>query len=132
MNISIQQSLSAGEELAGKDYRCCGSVTYFAVLGLCDLNEHFGGRILNIHFLHDGCAVICYDDVSDAADHHLVHAARADGGTDGFGQDLGGHDIAPLSISSSRSLSSFFQDNDWYFRHVRSNSEWKGGQFIPR
>src|SRR5438309_1356208 len=96
----------------------------FAVLGLGDLDQHLGGWVLNIHLFHYGGAVICYDDVSDAADHHLVHAARSNGRTDGFGQDLGGHDVASLSVSSSRSLGSFFQDNYWYFLgHVRLTSE---------
>src|SRR5207247_7535887 len=104
---------------------------YLAVLSLGDLNKHLGCRILNIHLLHDGCTVIRYDAVSYATDHHLVHAARADGRTDGFGQDLGAHDIAPLSILPSRSLAAFSLANDCYFRHVTSISEWKGGKCIP-
>src|SRR5439155_13389267 len=97
-----------------------------AVLGLSDLNEHLGCRILNVHFLHDGCTVIRYDDVSYAADHHLVHPAWAYCRTDGFRQDFGGHNVASLSVSSSRSLGSFSQDYDGYLlRHFRSDSEWE-------
>lgn len=55
---SIDETECLFKELSSEDYNSGGAVSNFVVLGLRELNEKFGGGVLDFHFFNDGGSVI--------------------------------------------------------------------------
>lgn len=101
VNLVPDEVASPLEQLGGQDNDGGGAVAHFSVLELGKLDEHFGGRVLDLDALEDGGAVIGDEDFSDVVHDHFVQALRAKGGLDdvGDGADCGGvvgADVDPL------------------------------------
>ena len=117
MDVGIDQVGSLLEELTGEDDGCCGSVSDLCILGLCDLDEHLGCGVLDIHLLQDGDSVVGDDDVSHGVDEHLVHSAGSEAAPDCVGDCPCCGDVVELSVLSFLPLGSFPEDDDGGVSH---------------
>src|SRR5713226_6339047 len=79
MNVLLDEVFRSLEQLSREDHGGRRAVARFLVLGLRDFDEHLRGRMLDVNLLEDRHAIVRDDDVSQAVDEHLVHAARAEG-----------------------------------------------------
>jgi len=73
VDILIEELLGLIEELTGDDDSGGGAVTDFLLLRLADLDDHVGRRVVDVHLLQDGDAVVRDDDGPAGVDEHLVH-----------------------------------------------------------
>ena len=99
VDVLLEQVLGALEELAGEDDRGRRSVPALLVLGLRDLHQHLGGRVLDVDLLEDRDAVVRDRDVAHPVDEHLVHAARTERRPHGVRDGPGRGDVVLRSRS---------------------------------
>mmetsp|Transcript_10330 Transcript_10330/g.25325 ORF Transcript_10330/g.25325 Transcript_10330/m.25325 type:complete len:346 (-) Transcript_10330:113-1150(-) len=93
-----EQVDALGEERAAEHGDGGGPVARHDVLRLGQLHQHLRRRVRHLHLVQDGGAVVGDGHVVVAADEHLVHPARAQGGADGVGQLLGGAHVAHADV----------------------------------
>jgi len=104
VDLLVQQLFGLLEKLARQNHGGGGSVADLVVLGLGDLDHHLGRRVLDVHLLEDGDAVIGYDHVAQGVHQHLVHALGTECGTHGGCHSFGGHDVRLLRLAASSPL----------------------------
>lgn len=59
----MHQFLSLSEQLTSQHSYGGGSISYFLILGLGDVDEDLGGRVINMHGAEDGGSVVGDVDV---------------------------------------------------------------------
>mmetsp|Transcript_46982 Transcript_46982/g.92750 ORF Transcript_46982/g.92750 Transcript_46982/m.92750 type:complete len:269 (-) Transcript_46982:391-1197(-) len=62
------------------DHHSRRAVSDFVVLGLGQLHQETPALVLDLHFVHNSCAIVCHGDVSVRADNNLVHPLGSQGG----------------------------------------------------
>lgn len=80
-----QESVSCSEQTsADHNNRGC-TVTSLNILSTSQVDQHLGGRVHNRHALEHGMAVVGDNGPAISSSNHLIHATRAEGGSDGIG-----------------------------------------------
>ena len=122
VHVGVDQVGGLLEELSGEDDGGGGAVPDLGVLGLGDLDEHLGGRVLDVHLLEDGHAVVGDDDVSHGVHEHLVHAPGPEAAPDGVGDRLRGGDVVELGVLAPLPFGSFPKNDDRCVSHSHFSS----------
>ena len=112
VDVLLEQGLGALEKLAGEDHRGGRPVAALLVLGLSDLDQHLGRRMLDVDFLEDGHAVVRDRDVAHRIDEHLVHAPGTEGRPDRVRNGSRRGDVVPRGALASLALRAFLQDEN--------------------
>ena len=121
VDVGVDQVEGLLEKFSGDDDGGGGSVSDLLVLGLCDLHEHLGRGVLDVHLLEDGHTVVGNDDVADGVDEHLVHSPRSEAAPYGIGDGPCRGDVVELSVLSFVSLGAFPEDKHRCVTHTHSN-----------
>ncbi len=111
--ILVKEVLCTLQEFACDHHCGRGAVPDLVVLGLGDLDHHLRSRVLDIHLLQDGHAVVRDDDVADGVDEHLVHALGPERCPYSACDGLCGSDVARLCVTATGTLATLFQNKDW-------------------
>jgi hypothetical protein len=97
MQFHVDELLSLTKQLSSKYCDCGGSISNLLVLGLGDIDENFGGRVINMHRSEDGGSVICNINMlilGASCDRHkdFIHSSWAEGGFDQIGHCNGSNE----------------------------------------
>jgi len=76
VDVLLQEVFGVFQQLAGQRDGRRRAVTGLVLLCLCDLDDHRGRRVVDVHLLEDGNAVVRDGDVAHRGDEHLVHPFR--------------------------------------------------------
>lgn len=118
VDVLFDQVLGLAEKVASDDSGRRRAVTDFLFLGVGDFDDHLGRRMLDIHLLEDGCAVVGDDDFTARVDEHFIHSAGAECRPDRLGNGLAGHDVGRLGIPPLGSLTVLAHDEHRLSAHA--------------
>ena len=113
MHVLFDEIFRTLEEFSREDNSRSGSIIAMLLLCFCNLNDHFCCRMLNVHFLENGSAIVRNDNVTHGIHEHFVHPFRAQCGTHRICYRFRSSDVVRLSATSSRALRTFFEDENW-------------------
>ena len=112
MNVLFDQVFRLLEQLSREDDRRGRAVAGLLVLGLRDLDEHLGRRVLDVNLLQDRHAIVRDHDVPEAVDQHLVHPAGPEGRADRVRNGLRRGDVVELRSLAALAASPFLQNQN--------------------
>src|SRR5213078_2647240 len=112
MNVLFDQIFRLLEQLTREDDRRGRAVAGLLVLGLRDLDEHLGRRVLDVNLLQDRHAIVRDHDVPEAVDQHLVHPAGPEGRADRVRNGLRRGDVVELRSLAALAASPFLQNQN--------------------
>jgi len=99
VDVLFEEVLGVLEELARDRDRARRAVAGLVLLRLGDLDDHLGGRVVDVHRLQDGDAVVRDGDVAHRVDEHLVHPFRPERRTYGLGDAARRGDVVLLCVT---------------------------------
>src|SRR5437867_2415809 len=117
VDLLLDEALRFLEELPGQDDGARRAVADLVVLGLRDLDQHLGRRVLDLDFLQDRDPVVRDRHVAEGVDEHLVHAFRAEGRLDRVGHRASRGDVVEHRAFPFLALRPFLQDDDLLTAH---------------
>ena len=115
-------------EGAGQDGGRRGAVAGLVLLALGHLDEHLGRRVLDVHLLEDGHAVVRDDDVPRGVDEHLVHPLGAERRPDRAGDAPRREDVRASGVAPAGPLAGAAEDVDGLTACVGHNRGTDGHQ----
>jgi len=96
VDVLVEQVLGVLEEFTRDGDGRCGAVAGLVFLCLCDLDDHRGRRVVDVHLLKDGDAVVRDGYVAHRGDEHLVHPLGPERRADRLRDRAGGRDVVFL------------------------------------
>jgi len=115
VNSFIQKFLGLVKNCTSEDNNTSCSITDLVILRSGQLDEEFGGLVMNFHLFQDGGTIIGDDDFTIWTDEHLVHTFWTEGCLEETGNGSCGQDIDLVSLESLDSLflRLFSEDDEW-------------------
>src|SRR3989441_1279223 len=117
VDLLLDEALRFLEKLPGQDDGARRAVADLVVLGLRDLDQHLGRRVLNLDLLQDRDPVVRDRHVAEGVHEHLVHAFRAEGRLDRVGHGASRGDVVEHRAFPFLALGPFLQDDDLLTAH---------------
>src|SRR5881628_1754644 len=117
VDLLLDEALRLLEELPGQDDGARRAVADLVVLGLRDLDQHLGRRVLDLDLLQDRDPVVRDRHVAEGVDEHFVHAFRAEGRLDRVGHRASRGDVVEHRAFPLLALRPFLQDDDLLTAH---------------
>jgi hypothetical protein len=100
----VEELLGLLENGASKDNDTSSSISDFIILGSRELNQEFGGLMMDLHLLKDGGAIVGDDDLSIWTNEHLVHSLWSEGSLEEGGNGSCSQDVNLVGLESLNSL----------------------------
>jgi hypothetical protein len=75
-----------------------GTITSGGVLRFGKFNEHFSGRLKDLHLVKNGCAIVGDDDFVVRIGNHFVHTFGTETGADGVGDGTCSDDVGLTDV----------------------------------
>src|SRR6059036_478329 len=117
VDLLLDEALRFFEEFPGQDDGARRAVADLVVLGLRDLDQHLGRRMLDLDLLQDRDPVVRDRHVAEGVDEHLVHAFRAEGRLDRVGHRASRGDVVEHRAFPFLALGPFLQYDDLLTAH---------------
>ncbi|MPM66600.1 hypothetical protein SDC9_113510 [bioreactor metagenome] len=111
VNVGVYEVQGLLQKLPCENDGGCGTVPYFCILGLRDLDQHLGCRVLYIHLLEDRHTVVGYDNIPHGVHEHLVHSPGTKAAPHRVRNRPGCCDVVELSVLPFVSFRSFFKNH---------------------
>src|SRR5947209_8124420 len=112
VDLLLDEALRLLEEFPRQDDGARRAIADLVVLGLRDLDQHLGRRMLDLDLLQDRDSVVRDRHVAEGVHEHLVHAFRAKGRLDRVGHRAGRCDVVEHRAFPLLALGPFLQDDD--------------------
>ena len=93
VDVLLNQILASLEQFSGKNHSRRRAVIAMLFLSFGHFNDHFRRRMLNVHLLENGRAVVRDDNIAHGINEHLVHTFRSQCGPDSIRYGLGRCDV---------------------------------------
>jgi hypothetical protein len=110
----LQELLGSRQKPPSQDDHRGGAVADLGVLGLGDLYEQLGRRMLYLHLLQYRRAIAGYGHVAEGVDQHFVHAAGAKRRGEYLRDNLSGLDVGAPGVLAGGALRPLLQDHYRY------------------
>jgi len=99
VDVLLEEVLCVLQEFARHRHRGRRAVAGLVLLGFRDLDDHLGRRVVDVHLLEDGHAVVGDRDRSHRVDEHLVHPFRAERRANRLGDRACRPDVELLGVT---------------------------------